>query len=104
MSRTETNREGWRGINAGKLKGTQSHHLGKLNIETTNSSCFTANPGGAIFRSGHAHVNNIIICWVLPAPEEYPAYPRKLNYLIDKKIVRYCSNASIAVSFRCVNN
>jgi uncharacterized protein (TIGR02145 family) len=105
MSQAEADSENVRGTNeGGKLKETGTIHWDSPNSGATNTSGFTALPGG--FRASNGAFGGIGIYasfWSSTENQAWTAWRRFLNYS-DSKVIRNYYNMDYGFSVRCVKD
>jgi len=95
---------GWRGVNGGgKLKETGTSHWTTPNAGATNSSGFTALPGG--FRDANGNFNSLAYTGDFWSSDENgsAAWYRGLSYTLPQ-VYRYYCNKGYGFSVRCIQD
>lgn len=105
MSEAEADKEGWRGTNeGGKLKETGTTYWNSPNTGATNSSGFTALPGGNRYDYGtFFNVGSIALFWTTTEYNSSGAWARSLSYNIAE-VYRGNYYKSNGFSVRCVRD
>lgn len=107
MSQSEADDTGWRGTNeGGKLKETGTTHWFSPNTDATNSSSFTALPGGyRLTNGGFTHLGSVGRWWTssVPPASDGSAWVRSLTYT-HGQVTRTYYGKSYGRSVRCLKN
>ncbi|MCK5136167.1 MAG: fibrobacter succinogenes major paralogous domain-containing protein [Bacteroidales bacterium] len=105
MIQTEADKEGWRGTNeGGKLKETGTTYWNSPNIGATNTSGFTALPGGNRYDYGtFFNVGSSALFWTTSEYSGSAAWARSLSYNIAE-VYRGNYTKSNGFSVRCVRD
>jgi uncharacterized protein (TIGR02145 family) len=106
MSQTDANAIELRnsGIVGGKLKEAGAlHWQTSTNIGATNTSSFTALPGGYSYSGGFFFLGNQTLFWSASESGTYNAWYRKLSYN-ENGVFRHYNSRYIGVSVRCLMN
>ena len=103
MSQSEADSDGWRGTDeGGKMKHPGTEYWGEPNTGATNSSGFTALPGGYIYSSfGQMHGEGF--WWSSTQSVDDVAWWRYLSYN-DSKVGRLLLAKRSGLSLRCVRD
>ncbi len=106
MSQIEADNTGYRGTDEGcKMKETGTVHWSSQNTEATNSSGFTALPGGYRDTSGFFSVlGNRGYWWSATPNDSETAWNRYLRDINDKVYRGYANKVGIGYSVRCLRD
>ena len=106
MSQSDADGTGWRGTDeGGKLKETGTTHWNSPNTGATNSSGFTALPGGYRNRSGTvgSSLGNTAYFWSATEYDSSRAWTRSLYYS-NSAVFRYYDYKDYGFSVRCTKD
>jgi len=105
MTQAEADAIGWRGTDEGdKLKETGTTHWNSPNTGATNSSGFTALPGGIRYSNGtFVAIGNQGDWWTSTDSNTWGAYHRFLDY-VNSDVGRYSINKGLGYSVRCLRD
>ena len=105
MSQSEADNTGWRGTDeGGKMKEAGTAHWNSPNTGATNSSGFTALPGGLRYSNGSfGYLGSYGYWWSSTEYSGTNAWYRLLNYY-NAQVYRYSYNKTYGFSVRCLKN
>lgn len=105
LAQEELDKTAWRGTTeGGKLKETGTAHWAEPNTEATNSTGFSAMPGGSYNTTiGYTSLGLAGYYWSSTAIDEFTSWSRALHHS-SGQIGRYPSGKDLAASIRCVKN
>ncbi len=105
MTGSDVNLMAWRGsVEGGMLKTTGTEHWTAPNAEATNTTGFSALPGGNYNPAiGYASKGLIAYFWSCSSIDDYEKWSRVLQ-TGNGKIGRYPSGKDLGFSVRCVKN
>jgi len=105
MTQAQADAVGWRGTDeGGKLKETGTTHWDSPNTGATNSSGFTALPGGC--RNGNGafnHIGRIGSWWSSTEVYTWDAWSRRLDSN-ESNVYRYYATKNLGYSVRCLRD
>lgn len=106
MSQSEADKTQWRGTDeGGKLKETETSHWLSPNIGATNTSGFTALPGGWRGSYNGTFYDNGSIGYWWSATEDHSIYAFYRYLSFDKTMIyRYSNSKGFGLSIRCVKD